>query len=44
MIKLYPGPSIVLEVGGPVLATLIALKYAPDVACYVVDVALNAIV
>lgn len=44
LVKLYPGPSVVLEVGGPMLATLISLKYAPNVACYVVDVAFNAVV
>lgn len=40
---LYPGPSI-LEVGCPKLATLISLKYAPNMVCYVVDVALSAVV
>lgn len=45
LVKLYPGPNVVLEVRGPVLAKLISLKYAPNVACYVVGyVALNAMV
>lgn len=34
LLKLYPGPSVVLEVRGPVLAELISLKYAPNVACF----------
>lgn len=31
LVKLYPVLSIVLEVSGPMLATLISLKYAPKV-------------
>lgn len=44
LVKLYAGPSGVLELGGPMLATLISLKYAPNEACDVVDMAINAIV
>lgn len=44
LVKLYPGPSVVLEVGGAMCATLISLKDAQNVACYEVDVAINAIV
>lgn len=29
-VKLYPVPSIIRELSGPMLATLISLKYAPE--------------